>query len=153
MTINTWQKLINQPLGSSDWLNIDQQRINLFADATLDRQFIHVDPEAAALTPFGGTIAHGLLTLSLVPQFLYPLLEPYQTDNCTFINYGTDKLRFIQPVPCDADIRCHVVVSGCEERDPNTYLLRLAVTIEIRGSDKPALVADSLMLIIETPNS
>jgi acyl dehydratase len=137
--------LVGQELGVSDWLLIDQDRVDAFADATLDHQFIHVDPDRAALTPFGGTIAHGFLTLSLLPHFLESAAVP--VDGILMaINYGTDKVRFLQPVKVGSQIRARTVLADVTERHPGQWLLKQNVTIEIEGEEKPAMVAEMLML-------
>lgn len=136
---------IDSPLEPSGWFKIDQQRINDFADATLDHQFIHVDEEKAAQTPFGATIAHGYLTLSLLP---------YLTAECGIapqnilmaINYGSDKLRFLQPVVVGSEVRAHVRLLEVTEKTPGQVLLKCEVTVEIKGQEKPALVAHTLSL-------
>jgi len=148
MALRDLPSLLGQSLGTSDWFAMSQERINLFAAATLDFQAIHIDPEQAAKTPFGGTIAHGLLTLSLVPHLLYPLLTPHLPAESTSVNYGIDKLRFIQPVRNDDQIRLQVTVNGSEAKDPGRVLLRLGVTVEIAGADKPALISESLVMIM-----
>ena len=137
--------MVGTELGVSDWLLIDQERVNAFADATLDHQFIHIDPERAAMTPFGGTIAHGFLTLSLLPHFLDSASLP--VDGLLMaINYGTDKVRFLQPVKVGQRVRGRAVLSGAEEKRPGQWLVNQTVTVEIEGEDKPAMVAEFLML-------
>jgi acyl dehydratase len=137
--------LVGEELGVSDWVLIEQDRVNAFADATLDHQYIHVDPEQAAMTPFGGTIAHGFLTLSLLPHFLESASVP--VDGLLMaINYGTDKVRFLQPVKVGQRVRGRAVLSGAEEKRPGQWLVRQTVTAEIEGEDKPAMVAEFLML-------
>ena len=134
--------LIGQEVGVSDWILIDQERINAFADATLDHQFIHVDPEAAAKTPFGGTIAHGFLTLSLMSQMSYqatPVLEGVTMG----VNYGFDKLRFIQPVPSGSRVRGRFKLLSAEDKG-GRWLIKHEVTVEIDGQAKPALIAEWL---------
>lgn len=132
-------------LGYSDWFLVDQQRVNDFADVTIDHQFIHVDEAAAAAGPFGGTIAHGFLTLSLLPHFLESASVP--VDGLLMaINYGTDKVRFLQPVKVGQRVRGRAVLSGAEEKRPGQWLVRQTVTAEIEGEDKPAMVAEFLML-------
>ncbi len=148
MNLQFWQQREGEELGTSEWFVIDQERISAFADATMDHQYIHVDPEAAAKSPFGGTVAHGLLTLSLLPHFLYPMLAPFQREGSTFLNYGSDKVRMLNPVHSGKSIRFRVQIGGCEQRDPTSLLLRLAVTAEIKAEEKPAMVADALMLIV-----
>ena len=144
-----WSQLVGESLGVSDWLQMDQQRINAFAEATGDHQFIHVDPVAAAQTPFGGTIAHGLLTLSLIPHWLYPLLAPHTSGQVTTVNYGTDNLRYLLPVRSSDRVRLNASVASVEEKGPGRTLVRLNTTVEIEGADKPALVAESLLMVIE----
>ena len=135
--------LVGHDLGVSDWLLVDQARVDLFAEATGDRQFIHVDPVAAAKTPFGGTIAHGFLTLSLLAT-LQPegaiVLEGIKMG----VNYGTEKLRFLAPVRTGKRVRARHRLLGIEDRGGGRYLTRTEVTIEIEGEDKPALIAEWL---------
>lgn len=136
---------LERELPPSGWLAIDQARINAFADATLDRQFIHVDRDKAARTPFGRTIAHGYLTMSLISYFAGECgIRPEGT--VMAINYGSDKVRFLQPVKVDSRIRAHAVLKGVEEKKAGEFLLRTAFTIEIEGEKKPAMVADILSL-------
>ncbi len=137
--------LVDTELGLSDWLLIDQDRVNAFADATLDHQFIHVDEERAAQTPFGGTIAHGFLTLSLLPYFLESAAVSIE-GTLMAVNYGTDKVRFLQPVKVGSRIRARTVLTAAEERRPGQWLLKQTVTIEIEDEEKPAMVAEALML-------
>lgn len=137
--------LVGTELGVTDWLLIDQDRVNAFADATLDHQFIHVDPDKAAMTPFGGTIAHGFLTLSLLPHFLESAAVPIE-GTLMAVNYGTDKVRFIQPVKVGSRIRARAVLADADERKPGQWLLKETVTVEIEGEEKPAMVAEALML-------
>lgn len=137
--------MIGTELGVSDWLLIDQERVSAFADATLDHQFIHVDPEKAAMTPFGGTIAHGFLTLSLLPHFLEAASVPVE-GTLMAVNYGTDKVRFLQPVKVGQRIRGRAVLTGADEKRPGQWLVRQTVTVEIEDEEKPAMVAEALML-------
>jgi acyl dehydratase len=136
---------LERELPPSGWLTIDQARINAFADATLDHQFIHVDTEKASRTPFGRTIAHGYLTMSLVSYFAGECgIRP---ENAAMaINYGSDKVRFVQPVKVNDRIRAHAVLKGAEDRPPGQVLLTTRFTIEIEGQEKPAMVADILSL-------
>jgi acyl dehydratase len=132
-------------LGPTDWMEVSQDRVNLFADATDDHQWIHVDPERAATGPFGGTIAHGLLTLSLVPQFMHQL---YTVENITMaINYGYNKVRFITPVPVGAKIRARAEISSIARLD-GVVQATMTTTVEIEGADKPAAVAESIARFI-----
>ncbi len=130
-------------LGHSDWFEIDQERINAFADATLDHQFIHVDPEAAAKTPFGGTIAHGFLTLSMLP-YLMKELTLIPENVMMGVNYGFNSLRFINPVAVNSKIRAAATIKEVVEKKPGQILVTYSVAIEIEGVDKPALVAEWL---------
>ncbi len=131
----------------SDWLEIDQQRIDQFAEATLDRQFIHVDPERAAAGPFGTTIAHGFLSLSLISHLAtFGSVAPEGL--AMTINYGSDKVRFLAPVKCGDRIRARSVMLDVTEKSPNQYLVKNRVTIDIEGGDKPALVAEVLSLFV-----
>ena len=140
--------LIGQEVGVSKWIEIDQARINAFADATEDWQFIHIDPEAAKQTPFGGTIAHGFLTLSLLSAMTYDAVPPL--DGVAMgVNYGFDKLRFIAPVPAGSKVRGCFKLLSAEDRGPapggvTRWLIKHEVTVEIDGSDKPALIAEWL---------
>lgn len=129
-------------LGTSDWLVVDQQRINLFADATGDHQWIHVDTERAAEGPFGGTIAHGLLTLSLLPAFLQQI---YRVDGIRMaVNYGLDKVRLPAPVPAGAKLRASSRLLAVTDLD-GAVQAKLGTTIEIEGGDKPACVVESIV--------
>jgi acyl dehydratase len=143
-TFNTPSALlaaVGQHLGYSDWLEIDQQRINLFADATGDHQWIHVDSERAADGPFGKTIAHGYLTLSLANLFLPQIM---QVDNVSMgVNYGCEKVRFPAAVPVDSLVRGGgEIVSAQEVKGGVQVVVRM--TIEIQGSDRPACVIDTI---------
>lgn len=136
---------IGQELGCSDWLLIDQARIDRFADATGDHQYIHVDPVRAANSPFGTTVAHGLLTLSLIPSLLDGLLVLPEGLQMT-VNYGLDAVRFIQPVPVNAQVRLRATLLGVDEKRPGQWLLKVHATLEIEGQAKPACVAEPLLL-------
>ncbi|HEX5419110.1 MAG TPA: MaoC family dehydratase [Gammaproteobacteria bacterium] len=139
---------LGSELGTSPWFTLDQDRVDRFADATLDHQFIHVDPaRAAAETPFGGTIAHGLLTLSLIVHLcadLVPKLEGTQM----LLNYGFDRVRFVAPLRVGKRIRAAARLGGITERKPGQLLVKLDVTFEIEGESKPALTAEWLSLHI-----
>lgn len=132
-------------LGRSDWLTIDQGRINDFADATGDHQFIHVDPERAATGPFGTTIAHGLLTLSLIPSLMSEVMV-FPAGMKMAINYGMDSVRFIQPVKVDSQVRLKVDLTEASEKKPGQWLLKILATLEIEGESKPAYIAEPLSL-------
>ncbi|KUI20532.1 dehydratase [Mycobacterium sp. GA-1285] len=132
-------------LGPTDWLEVTQDRVNLFADATEDHQWIHVDPEKAANGPFGATIAHGLLTLSLLPHFSHQL---YTVGNVAMaINYGYNKVRFITPVKVGAKIRARAELTKIDQLD-GAVQSTMTTTIEIEGSEKPAAVAESIVRFI-----
>jgi acyl dehydratase len=137
---------IGSEVGVSSWLTIDQQRINEFADATEDRQFIHTDPEAAARTPFGGTIGHGFLTLSMLSRMAAEaMLVPDSIKMA--VNYGLDRVRFIAPVRSGKRIRGRFRLDSVDEKAPGQLLLRHTVTVEIEGEEKPALTAEWLGLL------
>ncbi|MFB7273609.1 MaoC family dehydratase [Streptomyces sp. NPDC056244] len=132
---------VGEQLGHSDWLEIDQKRIDLFAEATGDHQWIHVDPERAAAGPFGTTIAHGYLTLSLLPVFVPQILR---VENVTMgINYGTNKVRFPSPVPVGSRLRASAVLKEAVEAGGGVQITTL-VTVEREGGEKPACVAESV---------
>ncbi|OBF29951.1 dehydratase [Mycobacterium sp. ACS1612] len=132
-------------LGPTDWLEVTQERVNLFADATDDHQWIHVDPERAANGPFGGTIAHGLLTLSLLPHFTSQM---YTVTNIAMaINYGYNKVRFITPVKVGAKIRARAEITKVDQLE-GAVQATLTTTVEIEGSAKPAAVAESIVRFI-----
>jgi acyl dehydratase len=137
---------VGTEVGVSSWLTIDQARIDAFAGATDDRQFIHVDPTAAARTPFGGTIAHGFLTLSLLSRMAADaMLIPEGVKMA--VNYGFDRIRFLAPVPSGKRVRGRFTLDSVEEKAPGQWLFRHTVTVEIEGEDKPALSAAWLGLI------
>jgi acyl dehydratase len=137
---------VGDEVGVSSWLTVDQVRIDAFAEATEDRQFIHTDPAAAAQTPFGGTIAHGFLTLSLLSRMAADaMLIP--DDVKMAVNYGLDRVRFLAPVRSGSRVRGRFTLDSIEERVPGQVLMRHTVTVEIEGEDKPALTAMWLGLI------
>ena len=137
---------IGAETGVSSWLIVDQSRIDAFAEATEDRQFIHVDREAAAQTPFGGTIAHGFLSLSLLSRMgAEAMLIP---DGARMgVNYGLDRVRFLAPVRAGKRVRGRFTLDSVDEKAPGQILMRHTVTVEIEGEEKPALVAEWLGLI------
>jgi acyl dehydratase len=141
-------EMIGTEVGVTDWIEIDQERINKFADATGDHQYIHVDPERAAETPFGSTIAHGFLTLSLL-SLLSSMGGGVKLDNAVMgINYGLDKVRFINAVKVGSKIRARFTLLSAEEKKPKHYLLKHNVTVEIEGEAKPALIAEWLGMAV-----
>ena len=138
---------IGEEIGVSSWFDVTQDRIDAFAEATEDRQFIHVDPEAAAATPFGGTIGHGFLTLSLLSRLASEvMLIPPETR--MVVNYGMDRLRFLAPVRSGKRIRARFKLDSIDEKAAGQLLMRHQVTVEIEDEERPALVAEWLGLII-----
>ena len=147
-TMTTLAQFTGRELGVSDWVLVDQHRIDEFADCTGDRQWIHVDVERAQReSPYGGTIAHGYLTLSLAASLSMEtgIVPP---DASAALNYGLGKVRFLTPVKAGARVRNRVVVLGVEQKQPGRVLLTLQNTIEIEGEAKPALIAESLALLM-----
>ncbi len=141
------QEYIDKPLEASQWLRIDQNMIDTFADATMDHQFIHVDATRAAQTPFGSTIAHGYLTMSLISHFLGEC--SVGPDHAAMaLNYGSDKVRYLQPVKVNSEIRAQASLISVSEKAPGQVLTKTLITIEIKGEEKPALVAEILSLFI-----
>jgi acyl dehydratase len=143
LTISGLEETGERELGTSSWVTIEQRQIDLFAEATGDHQWIHVDPVAAAQGPFGTTIAHGYLTMSLLPVLLSEVMTV--SDAHLGVNYGVERLRFTAPVPSGSRVRLHARLIGTERR-PNGALLRIGVEIEIEGQEKPALVGEVLFL-------
>lgn len=139
------KELIGQELGVSEWVEIDQERVNAFADATDDHQYIHVDPERAKQTFFGGTVAHGYLTLSLIP-YLSGLRDGVKIElgGRMGVNYGLNKVRFPAPVPVGKRIRSRHKLVAVEEIGDKAVQMTNEVTIEVEGQDKPACVAETL---------
>ena len=134
--------LIGQEVGTSSWLTIEQDRIDRFAEATGDHQWIHVDPERAKDGPFGSTIAHGFLTLSLIPGLSW---EIYTIEGARLsVNYGLNKLRFITPVKVGSRVRAHLAVANVEDVPGDALQVAMNVTIELEGAEKPAAVAETL---------
>jgi acyl dehydratase len=151
MSIDQFIALAGTEIGVSDWLTIDQKRIDAFAEVTEDRQFIHVDPEAAHASPFGGTIAHGFLTLSMLSALAMDAL-PEIEGRAMGVNYGFEKLRFLSPVRAGARIRGRFRLESVTPRSSTEFLSRNIVTVEIEGADKPALVAEWLTLSVLNPD-
>ncbi len=137
---------VGTDLGTTEWLEVTQDRVDTFADATGDHQWIHVDPERAKDGPFGGTIAHGYLTLSLVNTFLPGLLEVHNTS--MGVNYGTDKTRFPAPVPVGSRIRGRAELTGADAV-PGGVQARVTVTVEIEGGDRPACVVETISRFLD----
>ena len=150
--LDLWNKHVGSEEGVGEWFTIDQSRINAFADATLDHQFIHVDPEKAAkLSPYKVTIAHGFLTLSLIPHLggKIPPIEPSAYQGIVMgVNYGLDKVRFPSPVKVGSKLRARRELLAADLVAPNTIQLKQRVTVEIDGEAKPACVAETLSRLI-----
>ncbi len=147
VTLAELKDLVGREVGVSRWFLIDQKRIDAFADSTEDWQFIHVDPEAAKATPFGATIAHGFLTLSMLSAMAYDAL-PQVAGVAMGVNYGFDKVRFVAPVRAGRRIRGRFKLEALNPRSGREWQSRSAVTVEIDGEDKPALVAEWLSLYV-----
>jgi acyl dehydratase len=147
LTLDAYQAKIGTEIGVSAWLHITQEMINQFADVTGDHQYIHVDVARASQTPFGGTIAHGLLSLSLLPVFANGAL-PKILGAQMGINYGFNKVRFVSPVKSGARLRGRFTLQSVTEPKPGQMLSKTEVTVEIEGEAKPALVAEWLSLTI-----
>jgi len=137
---------VGREIGVSDWIEVSQDRISEFAEATEDRQFIHVDPAAAAQTPFGGTIAHGFLSLSLLSRMAADVMQVPDTTKMA-VNYGLDRVRFIAPVRAGSRVRGRFILDAIDEKAPGQLLMRHSVTVEIENQPKPALTAQWLGLI------
>ena len=145
MTPQELQAKVGQVIGISDWFEVTQERINTFAEATGDFQFIHVDLEKAKQTPFGGTIAHGFLTLSLIPV-LGAMTEGVRVSDVKMgVNYGGNKTRFISPVRSGKRVRAHIKLLDLVEKRPGQWQQTNEYTIEIEGEEKPALIAEWVM--------
>ena len=147
LTIESLREKIGTQTGVSRWFDISQARIDAFADVTEDRQFIHIDPAAAAQTPFGGTVAHGFLTLSMLSAIAYDAL-PRVEGLAMGVNYGFDKVRFVAPVRAGSRIRGRFTLIALNPRSPGEWQARSSVTVDIEGSEKPALVAEWLSLYL-----
>ena len=147
VSLEEFRNSVGRVLQPSDWLEVTQERVNQFADATLDHQFIHLDTERAAATPFGGTIAHGYLTLSLLVHLNeQPALHPEGMQ--MVINYGSDKVRFLAPVRVGSRIRTQQKVLDVSQRGESNWLVKIETTVEIEGGSKPAMLAEVLMLYV-----
>jgi len=146
VSIEEYLALVGSSVGSSDWLLVDQDRINEFAKVTEDRQFIHLDAERARTeSPFGGAIAHGFLTLSLLSHLgsqVFPIIK----DKALTINYGLNKVRFLNPVKSGGRVRLHAKLISAVEKQPGRFMCELHSTVEIEGEETPALVAEQLLM-------
>jgi len=147
IAVSQLPELVGKEYAPTDWLEITQERVDQFADATNDHQFIHVDTEKAGQTPFGGTIAHGYLTMSLLSYF--SMQSGVLPEGLVMaVNYGSDKVRYLAPVPVGKRVRAHMKITDVSEKNPGQWLIRTAVTIEIEAVETPALVAEILGLFI-----
>ena len=142
MTPENLQARVGETIGTSEWLLVDQEMIDKFADATGDHQFIHVNPQMAAMTPFGGTIAHGFLTLSLIPVLTEKSDIPRPEGIKMALNYGGNRVRFLKPVRSGKKVRAHFKLLEMEEKRPNQWQQTVEITLEIEGEDKPGYVAE-----------
>lgn len=142
MTPQELQAKAGETIGTSEWLLVDQEMIDKFADATGDHQFIHVNPDMAKMTPFGGTIAHGFLTLSLIPV-LTEKSDIRRPDGIKMaLNYGGNRVRFLKPVRSGKRVRAHFKLLEMEEKKPNQWQQTVEITLEIEGEEKPGYVAE-----------
>lgn len=146
ISLSDIKPMIGKEIGISDWITVDQTMINTFADATLDHQFIHVDPVKAAETPFGGTIAHGFLSLSLLSAMNYNCL-PSVREQTFAVNYGFDKIRFMSPVKSGAKVRGRFTMANARFRGGGMIMITYDVTVEIENERKPALTAQWITII------
>ena len=146
-------EMVGESLGTSSWLEITQDAVNEFANSTGDKQWIHIDVERAKKeSPFGGPVAHGYLTLSLLAAMAMEIgIAPQGT--VAALNYGLDKVRFLAPVPVGAKVRLHVKLTGFDRKDNGQYLMKSENTMEIEGVDKPALIAESLAMLVPGPSA
>jgi acyl dehydratase len=148
LTLSSLRERVGQELGVSDWVTIDQARINTFASCTGDHQWIHVDIERAKReSPYRGPVAHGYLTLALLAP-LSMQIGVIPKDAAAGLNYGIDKVRFLAPVPAGARVRLRVVLAGVEPREGGQVVMKTQNTLEMEGSEKPALIAETLALLI-----
>jgi acyl dehydratase len=144
---NQLTEMVGTELGVSEWIKLGQTEINQFADVTHDHQFIHTDPEKAKKTPFGDTIAHGMFVLSLLPKVLEETGIDLINSKMT-MNYGFDKVRFLSPVIVNSEVRGSIKLIAADEKKPGQYLLKYQITVEIKNSNNPALIAEQLALVI-----
>jgi acyl dehydratase len=150
LTLGELETAGERELGTSSWHEIDQEKINLFAEATGDHQWIHVDPEMAAQGPFGGTVAHGYLTLALLPMLLSEVISV--SDAAMGVNYGTEKIRFTAPVPSGSRVRLHAKLLRAERKGPGVVYF-VGVQIEVENQEKPALVGEVVYLAAGSPDA
>ncbi|MEX0340098.1 MAG: MaoC family dehydratase [Arenibacterium sp.] len=153
LTFATMAERMGAELGTSSWVTVTQEAVNEFANCTGDRQWIHVDVERARReSPFGGPVAHGYLTLSLLASLAMEI-GAVPKGTAAALNYGLDKVRFLAPVPVGARVRLHSKLVGFDRKDNGQYLMKTENEIEIEGSDKPALIAESLAILVPGPDA
>ncbi|PSC07036.1 nodulation protein NodN [Alsobacter soli] len=145
LSLTAYRERVGQELGVSAWVDVTQDMMDRFAELTHDKQFIHIDPERAAKTPFGSTVAHGFLTLSLLSVMAYDAV-PSLEGSSMGVNYGFDRLRFVTPVRPGSRVRGRFMLRELAERSATELMIRVAATVEIEGQDRPAIVADWLTL-------
>jgi acyl dehydratase len=150
LTIEELEQAGERDLGTSSWHDITQEQVNIFADATGDHQWIHVDPERAADGPFGGTVAHGYLTLAMLPMLLSEVVSV--SDAVMGVNYGTEKVRFTSPVPVGSRVRAHAKLIKTQRRGPSV-IWNVGVQVEIEGKEKPALVGEVVYMVAGAPGA
>jgi len=150
LTIEEIEQAGERDVGTSEWHEITQEQVNMFAEATGDHQWIHVDPERAAAGPFGGPVAHGYLTLSMLPMLLSEVVSV--SDAVMGVNYGTEKIRFTAPVPVGSRVRLRAKLAGTQRRGPGV-VWTVGVEVEIDGRDKPALVGEVVYLAAGAPDA
>jgi acyl dehydratase len=149
VTLNEYENMVGDEIGLSDWITVSQEMIDGFSNVTGDRQFIHNDPERAANeTPFGGAIAHGFLTLSLITQ-MYKDTTPIITGHEVVINYGLNRIRFLSPVPSGARIRGRITLAKVEPRGDTQILTENKIVVEIEGGEKPAMLGTWVTLLVK----
>jgi acyl dehydratase len=149
VTLDAYQKMVGTEIGLSDWITVSQKMIDDFSDVTGDRQFIHNNPDRAAdETPFGGAIAHGFLTLSLITQ-MYKDTTPIITDHEVVINYGLNRIRFLAPVPSGARIRGRITLAKVEPRGTTQILTENKIVVEIENGEKPAMLGTWVTLLVK----
>jgi acyl dehydratase len=150
LTIEELERAGERDLGTSSWHDITQEQVDIFADATGDHQWIHVDPERAAEGPFGGTVAHGYLTLAMLPMLLSEVVSV--SDAVMGVNYGTEKIRFTSPVPVGSRVRAHAKLIKTQRRGPSV-IWNVGVEVEIEGKEKPALVGEVVYMVAGAPGA
>jgi len=150
MTLAQFRTMVGKHLGTSPWLEVTQEMINLFAEATGDDQFIHLDPDRARLTPFKGTVAQGFLSLSLMPR-LFDMADASRPSGVEVsVNYGGNRVRFLSPVRSNSRVRGRFTLLALEEKQPGQFQMTIEYVLELENADKPALIAEWITLLICT---